>query len=194
MAVNSQTRNPQDFWGELGPVAHSVQIYANDESFLNTLDNFVRDGLRTGDTVILVTTLAHRTALEKRMTAAGINLEAVKASDQFITLDAHKSLDTFMVDGYPNEEKFNSFVSDLMVRAHKRDGRVRAFGEMVAMLWAHGNREATLQLEKLWDNFCDDETFCLFCAYPKDSFVQDIGTSLAEIYAVHARVIPELTA
>lgn len=49
-----------------------------------------------------------------------------------------------------------------------RDGRrVRAFGEMVAVMWTRGQSGATVQLEHLWHRFCQTKAFSLFCAYPK---------------------------
>jgi MEDS: MEthanogen/methylotroph, DcmR Sensory domain len=190
-AIDVRPSTTEDFWGELSPVEHSVQIYANDETFLGTLEAFVRAGLRVGESVVVITTLAHRTALEKRLTARGIDMTAVKARDQFITLDARTSLESFMVNGYPDPELFKSFVEGLLARAHANGGRVRAFGEMVAMLWAQGHKEATLQLEQFWDKFCEEKTFCLFCAYPKSGFTQDVNTSLDEICATHSKIIAE---
>src|SRR5688500_19228341 len=53
---------------------------------------------------------------------------------------------------------------------------VRAFGEMVAVLWANGHNGATVRLEHLWHAFCQSEAFSLFCAYPKTGFTQDAST------------------
>src|SRR5258706_5986892 len=101
-AIDFRPSSTEDFWGELSPVEHSVQIYSNDEIFLSALEAFVRAGLRVGDSVIVITTLAHRTALEKRLTGRGIDLSAAKARDQFITLDARTTLESFMVNNYPD--------------------------------------------------------------------------------------------
>ncbi len=54
----------------------------------------------------------------------------------------------------------------------RRDGRrVRAFGEMVAVLWDQGQNAATVRLEHLWHKLCPEEKdFSLFCTYPKAGF------------------------
>src|SRR5688572_27595416 len=106
----------------MAPTEHSIQIYSNDEVFLDTLDGFVGGGLQAGESVIVITTAAHRLALEKRLKARGIDIAAAGASDQYIALDARESLSTFMVDDWPDEALFRRFVGELLSRAH-RGGR-----------------------------------------------------------------------
>jgi hypothetical protein len=55
-------------------------------------------------------------------------------------------------------------VSGLLARARANGRRVRAFGEMVALLWEQGHHSATVRLEPQWGSFCRRETFPLFCA------------------------------
>ncbi|HEY0897336.1 MAG TPA: MEDS domain-containing protein, partial [Sphingobacteriaceae bacterium] len=72
----------------------------------------------------------------------------------------------------------------------KEKGRkVRAFGEMVAVLWAEGNSGATVQLEHLWNEFCSNMELTLFCAYPKSGFTDAPESSLQQICRAHARII-----
>jgi len=187
---HSDPKTAEDFWGELAPPDHAIQIYATDDDFLNSLEVFVRNGLQAGETVIAITTLVHRTALEKRLLAQGINPLAAIVRKQYIPLDVRNCLASFMVDNDVDEERFNTFISGLLARAHERPGPVRAFGEMVAVLWAHGNRDATLKLERCWDKFCNEQAFCLYCAYPQNGFTDDLNGSLTEIRDAHSRVFP----
>jgi hypothetical protein len=46
---------------------------------------------------------------------------------------------------------------------------VRAYGEMVALLWDAGNVAGAIELEALWNDLLDDVRFGLFCAYPSAS-------------------------
>ena len=48
--------------------------------------------------------------------------------------------------------------------------RLVAYGEMVALLWAQGKRDATLRLEELWNELAERHTFDLLCAYPIGAF------------------------
>jgi hypothetical protein len=65
---------------------------------------------------------------------------------------------------------------------------VRAFGEMVALLWAEGKRGAALRLEELWHPFCEREQLPLFCAYPKSALAVDNFRDITGICAAHCRV------
>ena len=71
-------------------------------------------------------------------------------------------------------------------RSHARP--VRAFGEMVALLWARGDNAATIRLEHLWQTLCLAQGFSLFCAYPRSGFTQDAGDSIRQICETHSQV------
>ena len=120
----------------------------------------------------------------------GFDIAAVAATDQYIALDADEALAKFMRKGWPDDELFQNFIEQLLARAQSRGRRVRAFGEMVAILWAQGNNGATVRLEHLWNRMCHDKTFSLFCAYPRSGFTQSTIASIKEIFDAHSRLVP----
>lgn len=184
----TQTSN-QVFWGEIAPCEHVVQIYENDDVFLDLLNGYVGGGVDAGDSVVVIATSSHLRLLNERLAKTGLDTSALINSYQYIPLDAEETLSKFMVNGWPDENLFNHVVSDVIVKA-KRDGRrVRAFGEMVALLWAKGQVGATVRLEQLWNKFCENEAFCLFCAYPKSGFMQDAAESVMHICGAHSKMI-----
>lgn len=186
-----QRSRSEVFWGELTPSEHSVQIYATDGVFLNALEGFVSGGLRAGDSVIVIATVAHRDALEDRLRVRGFDIDAARSRDQYIPLDAEETLSKLMVKGWswPDDDLFKQLIKELIARARGNGRRVRAFGEMVAILWARGHNGATVRLEYLWNKFCQEEALCLFCAYPRIGFTQDADASISEICSMHSRVI-----
>lgn len=179
----------QVFWGEIAPCEHVVQIYENDKVFLDLLAGFVSGGVSAGDAVIVIATTAHLKGLEDRLTDEGHDIQALNASGQFLPLDAESVLAEFMVNGWPDETLFNHVVNDILGKARTNGRQVRAFGEMVAILWAKGQIGATIRLEQLWNMFCEHETFCLFCAYPKSGFIQDASESVMHICGVHSKMV-----
>ena len=171
------------------PHRHEVQFYSDDAILLEALVRFVDKGLTAGEAVIAIGTSEHLRALEDRLRSFTIGMVTSRLTDAYIAIDAHEALGLFMVNGWPDEELFLEFVMGLVRRASARGRRVRAFGEMVALLWAQGNAAATVHLEYLWNRVCELKSLPLFCAYPKAGFDQGTSAYLAEICAAHSRVI-----
>jgi hypothetical protein len=190
-AIGNNYNAPANFWGEIAPCEHLVQIYADEDIFLTALEGFVASGLDAGDGVVVIATPSHRHALEQRLQIRGFDLAAANLCDQFIPLDAEETLARFMVDGWPDDERFGQMVAELVGRAGHGGRRVRAFGEMVSLLWARGDCGATVRLEYLWNNLCRQGAFSLFCAYPKIGFTESPDIAVQAICAVHSRVISD---
>lgn len=157
----------QFFWGEIAPRDHVVQLYEDENSFVNSLEGFVASGFIAGDSVIVIATDAHLKLLNQRLIAAGFDISRFIADDIYIPLDADETLEMFMKNGWPEETRFMKLIKGILHRARRDNRRVRAFGEMVAQLWKDGKTEATHELEKFWNKLQAQELFCLFCAYPK---------------------------
>ena len=177
------------FWGEIAPCEHLAQFYEHDGVLLDTLAGFVGGGLKQGEGVIVLATAEHLIALEQRLAASGANLQQAKAQDQYITVNAEEALAKFLVNQWPDDQLFFDFVAGLITRAQDGGRRVRAFGELVALMWANGHVAATVRLEFLWHQLCHQKSFSLFCAYPKAGFTEDPLKSLDLIRATHSRIV-----
>ena len=178
------------FWGEISPCEHLVQIYDTDRVFLDTLEGFITGGLRANESAIVIATAPHIATLNERLEAAGFDLAALRARDQYVPLDAQQTMEMFLKDGWPDEDRFFRLVRGLLSCARRDGRRVRAFGEMVAVMWASGHQAATVRLEHLWHQLCAAEQFSLLCAYPRIGFTQNASSSISEICAAHSKVLP----
>lgn len=181
-------------WTLVGHRGHAVQFYENDAFLIELLSRYVGSALVTGDSAIVVVTPRHREALERRLRSRGFDVGVPLGQRRYIPLDTAATLAGFMRDGLPDPTLFNQIacpaIEDARAAASAGRGRVVAFGEMVALLWAAGNANATVRLEQLWDGFCKQESLPLFCAYPKAAFAGDAASeSLAAICKVHSRLI-----
>ena len=182
---------PAACWAETGEQDHFVQFYESDEFLLESLSGYVREGLETGDACVIVATRARREGLDARLRAKGLDVDAARASGRLVTLDAAETLSLFMSGGSPDARRFEDSVGTVMARAAEVGKRVRAFGEMVALLWADGAAHAALELEGLWNDLRETHAFRLFCAYPLNGFEgESQGSKLGSVCAAHARVIP----
>jgi hypothetical protein len=180
--------HPGAFWGELAPCDHLVQIYDDETRFMETLERFIGEGLDRGEGAIVIATASHLTWLEARLRTLGHDVDGARACGRYVGLDAAATLASFMVDGWPDEGRFVETILPLVRAVGHRGRQVRAFGEMVALLWAQGHNEATLRLELLWSAFCRREALALFCAYPRIGATRDLTESLDEVCALHSKV------
>jgi hypothetical protein len=187
--ANLHSERTQIFWAEIAPCEHVAQFYEDDGILLDTLAGYVGGGLKAGESTIVIATAEHLKALEQRLQAANVDMAAARSGDQYISLIAEEALARFMVKQWPDDLRFASFIGELITRGRAGGRRVRAFGEMVALLWARGDQAATVHLEHLWHQMCQSQAFPLFCAYPKAGFTEDPLKSIAQICAAHSRII-----
>lgn len=170
---------------------HFVQFYEADSSLLSSLSGYIGTGLSSGGAAIIIATRAHRLGLMSKLQAAGIDVLTASASGKYVSLDAAQTLSKFMVDGLPEPARFRDVVGNVLTRVTDGRNSVRAFGEMVALLWAEGNYNAAIRLEELWNDLQRTHSFSLFCAYPMSSFSgQSFVAPLNHVCEAHSRVIP----
>jgi signal transduction histidine kinase len=69
--------------------------------------------------------------------------------------------------------------------------RVRAYGEMVDLLWKDGNASAALRLEELWNEESARHSFELLCAYAMGSFYREGDHErFLRVCSSHTHVLP----
>jgi PAS domain-containing protein len=152
---------------------HAVKFYEKDPELMESLGQHIGNALECGDTAIVIATRSHRNALAKELRLRKINVPSAVDAGLFIQLDAAATLAKFMVGGGPDKQKFDDTVGRLVSEAAARTKpgrRLVAYGEMVALLWAQGKRDATLRLEELWNGLAERHAFDLLCAYPISIF------------------------
>lgn len=180
----------QAFWKDIAPCDHLVQVYENEKIFLDTLEGFAGTGLIHDESVVIIATRTHLDALENRLRHQRFNMDEMKMQNRYIAIDADEILTQFMSGNWPDEAKFQEIMSEIITRAQGPGNRkVRAFGEMVAVLWERGLKVATVFLEGLWEQLRDRENFMLFCAYPHTSFHASAPNALESICKTHSKVI-----
>ena len=176
-------------WSELldrpAPEEHFVQLYGrNDQLLTRNVSRYLAEGLRRGDALVVIATHEHADAITRELTLHGADAVAASPDGRLVVLDARETLDRFLVDGQPDEHLFRDLVGGVLAEAYRRSssGHVRAFGEMVGLLWVAGERAAATRLEAYWNDLLRGAACSLFCAYPID--IYDNGGDTAGLDAV----------
>jgi hypothetical protein len=66
---------------------------------------------------------------------------------------------------------------------------VRAYGEMVDVLWKDGREDAAIQLELLWNSLAGRYGFALLCGYAMGNFFKQTDR-FEEVCRQHTHIIP----
>jgi DNA-binding NarL/FixJ family response regulator len=160
--------------GENAPHRHEVLFYANDAVFLESCTRFITAALGAGDVAAVVATESHRDSLFERLKAEGLDVDAEIKHGRYISLDAAKTLSTFMVNDMPDWGRFFEVVGGLVSGAAKagkgEHSRVAMWGECGPSLWAEGKVDAAIRLEQLLNQLATIYEFDLLCAYALSSF------------------------
>ncbi len=186
-----QLRNPILPQNGLTESSHSVQFYEKDEFLISQLSRYVSSGLTSGETCLVIATSAHGAALLEELAKIGLNVEAQVAESRLILKDAADTLAAFMIGAAPDEALFRKALQSILTQALALDKPLRAFGEMVALLWASGEADAAVELEGLWENILAEKSIRLLCAYPLQGF-KDPSTlgQFLKMCDRHAHILP----
>jgi MEDS: MEthanogen/methylotroph, DcmR Sensory domain len=146
---------------------HDVGFYSDDAGLLHDLTQFVGNALKAGNAAIVVATESRRDGLLSRLQAYGLG--TAMEQGRYIALDAADALQTFMLDGMPDSGRFLKVLGNLIATAAKaaqgERSRVAIFGEMCHLLWAQGNAEAAIQVEKLGNQLVKAYDVDILCGY-----------------------------
>ena len=172
------------------PHDHVVEFYDDDERLADNVAAYLAEAIATGGVAIAIATSDHRDGFVARLTRAGIDVASARAHGSLLLLDAAEAMDDLMVDGRPAPHRFDKLIGDLVRDAATGDRPVRAYGEIVALMWAAGHVTAALELEALWNGLSRDVGFFLYCAYPSALVEgEDHAASLHEVCRQHSAVV-----
>src|SRR5688572_4278121 len=105
------------FWAEIAPTDHVLQIYDNDDEFLELLVGFVSAGIRANECTIVIATAVHLNLLNEKLATAGFDLAQLAANGTYSGIDAEEALAKFMLNDWPDENLFIHFVGTYLAQA-----------------------------------------------------------------------------
>jgi hypothetical protein len=171
---------------------HAVQFYGSEESLFTTVSGFISEGLIAGQPAILIATKQHTAAILDELARRLIDVAAARHIGDLVCLDAEETLATFMAGDDPDPGAFRKHVGDVIDQALAGRERtpVRAYGEMVDLLWRRGNAEGAIRLEILWNELAATHRFQLLCGYSMGNFFKQ-AEYYQEVCRQHTAIVSE---
>jgi PAS domain S-box-containing protein len=153
---------------------HSVHFYERDDDLADrVVEPFIGAALLSGEAAVIIASERHRELFMRRLRDMDIDVEAARAEGNLTILDAPQTLAKIMVEGAPDPDLFRRVVGSVIEASCTRGTkpvRVRAYGEMVDLLWQADNRPAAVALEEMWNELAESHPFDLLCAYSMAGF------------------------
>ena len=163
---------------------HEVEFYADNRGFVDGFARFIEAALKEGNAVIVVATDSHQASLLQRLTADGVDMPAEIEEGNYIPLEVTQTLSSFMVNNSPDPALFRKVAGDLITHAAKvakgEHRGVAVCGEGVHALFAAGNLEATIKLERMWDQIAKHYEIDVLCGYFRSAFAGEGSISALE--------------
>src|SRR4029450_7510603 len=110
---------------------HLVQLFDDSDSRAAAVSRYVADGLRQGDSLLIVITQENWNEVVRRLRSIGAAWEKAMESGQLTVRDAAVAMASFMRDGRPDRDVFDHTVATLGSQFNSRDRHLRIYGEMV---------------------------------------------------------------
>lgn len=168
-----------------------MQFYERDADLVIGVGGYLVDAAREAAVSVVIATEAHRDAFTRHLDAQGIDAGAAQRDGSLVLLDAAATLDRFMPDGRIDRDVFFEVIGGVLRDAGAERRAVRAYGEMVALLWDAGDVLAAIDLETLWNELAGELPFSLYCAYRSDSVEgHEHAEALHEVCRQHSSVVP----
>lgn len=170
---------------------HAVRFYKDAESLSQIVAEFLANGFATGQPGIVIATPEHLNHIIQALLTKSVDVQTVQERGDLILLDAEETLSAFMVDGMPDSTRFRSAIVPALEKACKgrRNCVVRAYGEMVDVLWKADRTAAATRLEMLWNDLARTQSFSLLCGYAMGNFYKD--AAVEDICSHHSHVVSE---
>lgn len=170
---------------------HAVQFYESDHSLISIVAKFLADGFKDSQPGVVIATPEHCAAIEEALATHQLDVRRLKQFGDLVMLDAREVLDTIMADGMPHAPLFKHVLGTTLTevaRIHPKR-TIRAYGEMVNVLWKDGLTAAAIRLETLWNELAKSHDFKLLCGYSMGNFYKH--AAVGEITRQHSHLVAD---
>jgi anti-sigma regulatory factor (Ser/Thr protein kinase) len=176
-----------------GTPRHVVQFYESDVQLGEAVASYLTEAVRAGGAAVVIAEPVRRDLVVAGLLARGVDVAQARRTGALLERDAADTLASFGDDAGLDEAAFTEVIGRVLAGAAARGGPVRAYGEMVGLLWAADRLRQALDLEAMWNQLASQLPFELYCGYPApgDTDRADTLRRIAEVHnAVHGAHLP----
>jgi hypothetical protein len=168
---------------------HAVKFYESSASLCRIVAEFLGEGLSLGQPALVIATPEHRDGIVSELGARRFDAKGLQEKGDLMMLDVADQLEEFMIEGMPHADRFNTTLVGAIERLSRggKNVTIRAYGEIVDVLWKTGQDVAAIRLEMLWNKLAMTHDFSLLCGYAMGNFYKD--ASLQDIQRQHSHVV-----
>lgn len=174
---------------------HLVHFYEpNTSELVTNVARRLSGALAEGDVGLVIAPAERLNGVERALESLGVDCRDAIKRGRLDLFDGHQVLQRIMYGGRPDPEAFDRVlgqkVRELLGRRHAHN--LRAYGELVGILWSGGNEAGAVELERLWNQLLEDLPVSLYCGYPMTGFDEPVWSDTMEaVLALHTHAIPE---
>lgn len=172
---------------------HLVQFYDTEDELVSAVTPYLAAGLDADETVLVIATESHRVSFERELVAMDPGLEEAIAAGTYVAVDAAEIL-RYLQAGRTGEIRVDDFDVTIGMLVHRQlaSGRpLRAYGEVVALMWDRGDVAGAVALEEMWNELKERQPFTLFCSYPVIGGTRQME-ALQRVCRAHSFVLPAI--
>src|SRR5215475_8134916 len=175
---------------------HFVSFYQNPYYPVDTVCDYLAEGLNDGEAVVAVATAEHSASITTELNMRGLPIDKMTADGRFACADVAEPL-TYLIDPKISRHEKHAlssrWVQETLERAPSK--RCRFLGELVSLMVAGGHLESAFQLEDTWNQLLTAFPAMLFCIYEQTPFEQlqalnnfcDVCNRHDAVLAAHSR-------
>ena len=177
--------------------AHLVQLYdAGGLSLARNVGRYLWEGLKRGDRILLIATHSHWDLFRRNLDLLQAGDAGCLPSNEVHFLDARETLSAITHNGEPDWNRFELVIRDALrsIRPGRNFAGIRAYGEMVALLWEARQFASAIRLEQFWNRLLAQSRISLYCSYAIDVFGREFHPDALEaLLRTHTHLVPAET-
>ena len=152
---------------------HFVSFYQNPHYPVETVSDYLAEGLSQGEAAVAVVIPEHAVSITKELNSRGLPVDEMIADGRFACADVTEAL-TYLLDPKISKHDKHSlsarWVEDTLARAPAK--RCRFLGELVSLMVAGDRLESAFDLEDSWNQLLAVFPAMLYCVYEQTAFEQ----------------------